>query len=259
MIFSIFEKLGDLLSGFDKQVSHHSQSGYTYGIEVTLSEPSIFKQLDDESAAVLRNRLLSYPATAHLPFYDLKVGSHDRHIEEYSIETIKAGIDISAKLGITRVVAHTGWIPLVPRITAKKIMSGFLANKTILENYASSKDILISWENVWEKDFCFFDELLSEQPNTRLCLDTGHANCFSGFTPLQFIERYGKSIFHVHLHDNKGDEDSHMPIGRGNIDFLAIAENLEKTNAGTAVFELDKKDFIESIENINNIFNRFFK
>lgn len=40
--------------------------------------------------------------------------------------------------------------------------------------------------------------------------------------PLQLLE--------VHLSDNDGVEDQHLPLGRGNVDFKAVARGLRNIN-----------------------------
>ena len=44
----------------------------------------------------------------------------------------------------------------------------------------------------------------------------------------------------MHIHDNRGNVDTHSAIGEGTIDFKPVKKALERTGA-TAVFEM--KDF----------------
>jgi sugar phosphate isomerase/epimerase len=59
-----------------------------------------------------------------------------------------------------------------------------------------------------------------------LALDVGHAHlnhCLPGFLEA--------SISHVHIHDNDGKEDMHLPVGRGTIDFLPVVRAIRRDNA----------------------------
>jgi len=56
-------------------------------------------------------------------------------------------------------------------------------------------------------------------------LDIGHANTTEE-GPLKFIQTLRKYIVHVHLHDNDGSEDQHLPMGQGNVDFERIMPTL---------------------------------
>lgn len=52
------------------------------------------------------------------------------------------------------------------------------------------------------------------------------------------VDRFGKDIVNVHIHDNHGTGDEHLPPGRGNIDFERVIEELEDHYNGPLVLEL---------------------
>ena len=52
----------------------------------------------------------------------------------------------------------------------------------------------------------------------RVCLDIGHANCSN--SPLEeWFERLGPYIAYLHLSDNMGSFDDHLPLGGGTVDW----------------------------------------
>lgn len=55
-----------------------------------------------------------------------------------------------------------------------------------------------------------------DDPRFRLCLDLGHAHAELSRTPLMaWVEACAPLLGHVHLHDNRGGEDLHLPLGEG--------------------------------------------
>ena len=54
-----------------------------------------------------------------------------------------------------------------------------------------------------------------------LCLDIGHAN-YSRTTIGQWFDQLGEWIRYLHLSDNLGGFDDHLPLGQGNIDWDLI-------------------------------------
>lgn len=67
-----------------------------------------------------------------------------------------------------------------------------------------------------------------DSPNINACYDIGHYNVFGDRTIRDHIDLYkGVKIGEVHLSDNLGDSDSHLPLGRGNIDIPAIFRSIE--------------------------------
>jgi len=85
----------------------------------------------------------------------------------------------------------------------------------------------LSIENIPSAGPESFNELFSRLAGTELeiedrvgmCLDLGHANLFPGTINdyLAYIERLAPHvpIVHLHLHENYGDDDTHMPLFSG--------------------------------------------
>ena len=60
----------------------------------------------------------------------------------------------------------------------------------------------------------------------KFCLDIGHANTSDG--PLNYIHTLSDRLINVHLHDNNGVKDDHLPLGGGNIRWKELMELLEE-------------------------------
>ena len=62
-----------------------------------------------------------------------------------------------------------------------------------------------------------------DDPRLGLCLDVGHANTVVSKTPpADWLAPMLPDLRHVHLHDNHGALDEHLPLGAGTIDFAPI-------------------------------------
>jgi sugar phosphate isomerase/epimerase len=77
-------------------------------------------------------------------------------------------------------------------------------------------------------------------------LDVGHANLAG--TPLGYartllpgLRRLGRAIVNVHLHDNRGDDDHHLVLGEGSIDFAPLLPFL-RDEAGCRRFVIERWD-----------------
>ncbi|MBI5694959.1 MAG: sugar phosphate isomerase/epimerase [Nitrospirae bacterium] len=58
------------------------------------------------------------------------------------------------------------------------------------------------------------------------CLYVGHREIFSELSGVEWVRGFGKRIYELHLHDNLGAADDHMPIGEGVIDFDGLFEEV---------------------------------
>jgi sugar phosphate isomerase/epimerase len=60
-----------------------------------------------------------------------------------------------------------------------------------------------------------------QRDNVRFILDVGHENVGSG-NPTAVFERFHERIAALDLNDNHGVQDTHLGLGRGNVDFLGL-------------------------------------
>jgi sugar phosphate isomerase/epimerase len=60
--------------------------------------------------------------------------------------------------------------------------------------------------------------------SVRVCLDTGHTALGGHWR--RFLEVAGGRLVHVHVHDNRGQWDDHLPPGDGVIDWPDVARSL---------------------------------
>jgi sugar phosphate isomerase/epimerase len=103
----------------------------------------------------------------------------------------------------------------------------------VLENLALSPDDLVRTP----------EELrdLSDRYGLRNCLDTGHAYLQGrreGFDAIgRYLEVLGARIDHLHLHNNRGLHDEHLPTDRGAIDYTPLARYLREFT-GTICLEI---------------------
>jgi sugar phosphate isomerase/epimerase len=126
------------------------------------------------------------------------------------------------------------------------------SRKTLEELNPLSTDIKLCVENMPVKGH--FGNLTKELPieardllylvdnldNIGIAFDIAHANNVEN--ALEFYDRVKESgkILNVHLRDNDGKLDSHLPLGKGNIDFRKFLEKLKQENyQGYFSIELD--------------------
>jgi len=100
--------------------------------------------------------------------------------------------------------------------------------------------------------------ILEKIPELFFHLDIGHANLF-GRRPEEFIEKFHPKLKHVHLHDNFGNADLHLPIGRGAIDWEKVLNVLKKYYDGTITLEIFSRDrdyVLESREKLRKMWGK---
>ena len=93
-------------------------------------------------------------------------------------------------------------------------------------------ETILALENVYERDPKPLKHLLDalNSPKARFCFDTGHANVFGRVPPIFWIEALGDRLGEIHIHDNDGNMDEHLPVGEGNIPFRELFAKLRGQN-----------------------------
>ncbi len=160
----------------------------------------------------------------HGPFWDLCPGSSDALIRRVSQLRLQQLFDLVGIFQPVRVVCHTGFDPRHHGRDHKCYLERSLAIWEPLTARAELSKIPLLLENVWEYGPELHRELFAvlDSPYCRFCLDVGHQHSFSR-TPLSaWIETLGDYLDEIHVHDNSGIHDDHLPVGHGTIDFALL-------------------------------------
>lgn len=112
---------------------------------------------------------------------------------------------------------------------------------------AGERKITICLENLSE-NHRDLDRIFKQLSELYLTLDVGHAQLLRPTTSaLDLIAAYPHRIKHLHLHDNLGgnsvNDDLHLPVGDGIVDFQGILGALREAGyRGTATLELKPEE-----------------
>ncbi len=233
------------------------------GFEIYISGYRICK-LEEKDISDLKKAAEGFKTTIHAPWEEINLGSDDPHFTEIYARRLNAALDIAEHLGSLAVVLHTGYLfekVQVPEMekrwleNARRFLAGVLEKR-------QGAHILI--ENVFERDpdtfRRIFDGLCEVHPLS-ICFDTGHAH-FLSHAPLSvWLDTLGTDIIEVHLHDNAGDCDAHLPPGDGTIDFPALFEKMATLiPSPRIVLEMHKKNqIIKGLDLADGLVKRYYE
>jgi len=127
-------------------------------------------------------------------------------------------------------------------------------------DYAAKAGVILCIENLSEHA----DHLapaFHQLPDLSLTLDLGHGQLLSSSNAaFDLIARFAGRVRHVHLHDNRGgdtvQDDLHLPIGQGCVDFAGLFSALLATgyNAGLCL-EIGLEHLEEGRRSIDALWN----
>lgn len=194
---------------------------YGFGIEIqTFYKPE--KCEDEDQINIHKEHIKGiFPISFHAPFADLCPGSWDAMVRDVARNRFELGYKIAEKLGVSYMVFHIWWVPWAGQ---KEKRADRCANfrREFLE--WKSEKIQYNIENQFDFDP---DVLLSviqkiNKDNVKVCLDIWHAHCHSKMPVVKRIKTLKEKIGYVHIHDNNGEEDEHLDIGKWNIPMVDV-------------------------------------
>ncbi|WP_456481524.1 sugar phosphate isomerase/epimerase family protein [Methanopyrus sp.] len=167
--------------------------------------------------------------SVHAPFADLNPASPSDHHREYVLRVIRRAAELAAELGAHYLTVHPGH--LTPVTVRDRELAMELAAETLgeLADEVRSFGVEPLVENLPNHSLLLgtsadeMEEILRES-GCGFTLDIGHALTVEG--SLRPYLQLGPDLLHVH--DNSGDSDEHLPPGRGVLDLEELREALRR-------------------------------
>ena len=173
--------------------------------------------------------------TLHGPFSDLSPGSIDPLIRSATRKRFEQLLEVVTIFKPISVVCHAGYEWKRYGYLYEEWFRQSIETWCWLAGEINRRDSRLMLENVYEagpEDLVpLFRELKTH--NVGFCLDTGHQSAFSRTPLVSWLSELGQSISQVHLHDNCGDQDQHLALGCGRIDFSILFRHLESHFSGS--------------------------
>lgn len=193
--------------------------------EIACQEVSIdqldFKQLEECAAALAAEQL---ETTLHAPFIDFNPGSSRKQVREHSHHLALNTLQLAKTIRAKRIIFHPG----IPHGCSARQLGRWLQQNTAFWPefipLAAALDCCICMENIYESVPDILLQLCEEMasPYFGHCFDIGHWNIFGTLELRQWLDQAAPFLKHLHLHDNGGEQDEHLPIGHGTVNFPSL-------------------------------------
>jgi sugar phosphate isomerase/epimerase len=157
--------------------------------------------------------------TLHGPFQDMAPGALDDGILAATRRRLRQALRYLAVFRPRAVVCHLGYEARHYRWDQERWLTRSAATWKELAALAAPFGVTVMLENVYETDPALFLEVLGRvrAPNLKVCFDVGHLLAFSTGDFPTWLKTLAPVIGHLHLHDNQGDDDSHLALGTGRV------------------------------------------
>jgi sugar phosphate isomerase/epimerase len=163
----------------------------------------------------------------HAPFMQVNFFSRSVERARASREAMTKALDVAAELEAEFVVVHSLFIP-------RRHNADYGADWPLrapeffgeVAREAAARGLTLAIENMLEKgpeSILWLIEKIA-CPGTAVCLDVAHTAVAGGAPPADWVQGLGSALRHMHLSDNHGIHDDHLPLGDGTVDLRGALE-----------------------------------
>ncbi len=190
----------------------------------------------------------------HAPLNDINIASINPNIRKTSVREVKKSMEMAYMIGAQIVTVHPG---LYSPLSIYWDGATDLSKKSLraLNEYAQELGITLALENLpemWLTICSTFEETKDflEELDIEFCLDIGHA-----YTVDELDKFLNLSPVNVHLHDNLGEDDVHLKLGDGEINFEQALNSLKDYEGNLVIEGRDIEELIESKKYLKKLLN----
>jgi sugar phosphate isomerase/epimerase len=192
-----------------------------------------------EIAKAMKRQGLS--VTLHGPFMDLAPGSPDPAVRSLTRSRLDPMVRLAGLFEARVVVCHAGYDRKRYGLMREAWFERSLEVWSWLGERVQNAGSVLVLENVYEdgpRDFLPIFRGL-EPLNVGFCLDTGHAAAFSRTGLDEWVTVLHPYLAQIHLHDNHGDMDEHLALGKGLIDFKGFLRQVKATKTSPPLVTIE--------------------
>jgi sugar phosphate isomerase/epimerase len=190
--------------------------------------------------------------TLHAPFHDIMPGAQDKYILKASRDKLRRCFDLIEIFKPSSVVCHLGYLNCIHSYDLEQWLDNSLETWQELVTMAESQKTPIMFENTYEPGPRVLQMLLEalDSPSARFCLDVGHLLAFAQMPWQKWMESLEQWLGQLHLHDNHGFRDEHLPVGAGDFDFTGLFSHL-KTKKIKPIITLEPRSESDLWDSLN--------
>lgn len=196
--------------------------------------------------------------TLHAPFNDMSPGSPDPAVRAVTRKRFEQTLQLIPLFKPKTVVCHANY----DRKRHSYFRDSWIENSLKMWSWFSAcvndEGSRLMLENVYEHspdDIRIFFERLETQ-RVGFCLDTGHQAAFSRTSLSEWVDSLAPYLAQLHLHDNFCEDDDHMGLGQGKIDFTTFFEHIKEIKKEPPIITLEphkEEYFRPSIEFLERV------
>lgn len=244
--------LTDSIHRTTDEINKFAKLGFDYA-EINIEEPYATPQgiMADRKKILALIKKHNMFALGHTAYW-VDFGTSHKKVREGWIGEAKDMITAASELDIELLNFHFfGGYSRARKVPEERkiFLDNFSNTMRTLSAFGKGKGVTLMLENMspHSKTSYRIDDfgyVIRKVPSLMVHLDVAHAFVEGGNERIdEYIRRFSKKIVHIHVHDNNGKEDEHLPVGDGAINFKKVVSGLKGMGYdGTITFEVFTSD-----------------
>ena len=242
---------------FDQFLSMCNDLGMNY-VEIQTEHPYTPSEMDPKRIKEVRELADTHglDIILHGPLFDTNLSSLKEGIRRASVRFMQECVELASSLDADLLVVHAGSFPGdLPSSLMSEARDQLHSSLSELSKVAVNSGVIIGLENKQKSEdrelILYPDEHLEvvkafRDQGVRAVLDIGHAHTANSDL-VNYTHLLNDLIVELHLHDNDGVSDDHLPLGVGSIDFEPFFETVRSIGfTGPTILELKSRSDLES-------------
>jgi sugar phosphate isomerase/epimerase len=225
-----------------REIAWAAEHGFQF-IDLTLEHPKTGADVVDAGAIRAALDATGLGIVGHTAWY-LPFASPVPRLREAAIAEVESALPHFVVAGAALVNVHPDGGRRTVGIGAEQILAWNITAFARLAASAQAHGLRLMVENIPEHFATVADlsAMLDTHPTIGFHLDIAHAQVRGNRTH-EFLATFGERIVHVHLSDNSGRSDDHLPLGAGRLDWKRLVRALKRTGYdGTITLEVFSDD-----------------
>ncbi|MDE1870103.1 MAG: sugar phosphate isomerase/epimerase [Candidatus Micrarchaeota archaeon] len=226
------------------EVREFKRLGFDYA-EIGIEEPRATPQIIIKQKRGILKALKEFDIgpVGHTSYW-VNFGSSHEKVRRGWIEEGKDMISAAAALNIKflNFHFHGGYGQTMQTKFGQELFVGNFTDSMVeLSKFAKTKNLRLMLENVPPRKYGMpslkgFSKVIEGTPGLMVHLDIPHAFIEGGMRGIaEYIDRFSDKVVHLHMHDNHGKQDEHLPLGKGSINFPKVAKLLKKIDYDSTI------------------------
>jgi len=219
--------------------------GFDY-VDLTVEYPQATPEKIDAGMREIQDALSSHSLglVGHMPWF-LNIIHPYESVRKAVFAECERVFDTCSRLGIEHVTIHPDFMKL--KREQKDVLAETADSLRTITKSAKDRGLTLCFEN-FEEDYFTAEQLrrlISSVDGLMFTLDIGHAHMKARKTDtvVHMIKELKPYLRHVHLHDNHGWKDEHLPLGVGTVDVPRVTQALKEAGYdGTITLEIHAED-----------------